>query len=63
MSDGSVTAEVQGTRVEIVEIFKFDPRQEIVSFEWMRSRKKNIHMKKMRKDFMFVIKNDVSVKK
>ena len=44
MSDGSVTAEVQGTR------------QEIVSFEWMKSRKKNVHMKKMRKDFMFVIK-------
>ena len=27
-----------------------------VPFEWMRSRKKNVHMKKMRKDFMFVIK-------
>ena len=45
MSDGSVTAEVQGTRVEIEKFLNL-----------MRSRKKNVHMKKMRKDFMFVIK-------
>ena len=59
MSDGSVTAEVQGTRVEIekfLNLIQTGNRSDGARCARMRSRKKNVHMKKMRKDFMFVIK-------
>ena len=46
MFDGSVIAEVQGTRVEIEKFLNWDPDRKSFSFEWMRSRKKNVHMKK-----------------
>lgn len=55
MSDGSVTAEVQGTRVEIEKFLNLIQTGNRF-IRRMKSRKKNVHMKKMRKDFMFVIK-------
>ena len=46
MSDGSVTAEVQGTRVEIEKFFKFDPDRENRFIRVDENReKKNVHMK------------------
>lgn len=55
MSDGSVTAEVQGTRVEIEKFLNLiQTGNRFVRVDEIE--KKNVHMKKMRKDFMFVIK-------